>query len=423
MSDFQYCCEELLRPISAEKPCGTDIRYHPLFTEIAEARRADDDLNEGDWEKEGGRKVAEWGRVAQLCIEALREHTKDLRIAGYLTEASVRLDGFAGLRDTLRLNLELLTRFWDQGLFPAIDDGDLEYRASSLAWLNDRLPDVLGLIPITARAGENYGLSRYLQAQRVGSEAAMASASAERRATIEGLIRQGWIKLDQFEAALRDTPQEALQAIFDPLQESESAVQQLEKVTDEKFGRAAPTLSSLRETLSAIHKLLAPALKKKEERPPDRVDNIPEPHPGTTKSPLVPVVRTIEQDAVAVNGQGWTEAEALLRAGRLEQALSMMAGLASRETSGRARFVRKLMLCDVCLANGRERLARTVLEELNQQIDEFKLDKWESSELVGAVWSRLYKIYGKADESKAASDLYDRLCRLDPWQTYLNCED
>lgn len=55
-----------------------------------------------------------------------------------------------------------------------------------------------------------------------------------------------------------------------------------------------------------------------------------------------------------------------------------MALLAAHETSGRARFMRKLMLVDVCTNAGRMRLARTVLEELNQQITEYKLIQWKA---------------------------------------------
>ena len=103
-----------------------------------------------------------------------------------------------------------------------------------------------------------------------------------------------------------------------------------------------------------------------------------------------------------------------------------MAALAAAETSGRARFMRKLAFVDVCLGAGRDRLARTVLEELNKQIEEFKLEQWESTGLVGAVWSRLHRLYRKSDSSSdhdAAALLYNRLCRLDPWQAFLRCED
>ena len=84
------------------------------------------------------------------------------------------------------------------------------------------------------------------------------------------------------------------------------------------------------------------------------------------------------------------------------------------------------MLVDVCQGVGRQRLAKTILEELKNQIIEFKLERWESSALVGAVWSRLYRLYRKSEsssEQEQAGALYTQLCQLDPWQAYLHCED
>ena len=122
----------------------------------------------------------------------------------------------------------------------------------------------------------------------------------------------------------------------------------------------------------------------------------------------------------------WSEAESLIRGGQVDKGLAQMAVLAANEASGRARFLRKLMLADVCLGLARERLAKTILQELKEQISLYKLDQWESSALVGAVWSRLYKIYKKSDmssEQEQAVTLYTQLCQLDPWQAYLYCED
>ena len=68
----------------------------------------------------------------------------------------------------------------------------------------------------------------------------------------------------------------------------------------------------------------------------------------------------------------------------------------------------------------RKRLARTILEELAEQVETYKLAEWETSDMVGRVWSRLYECYKSAeagDESKA-SELYEKLCRLDPWQAF-----
>ena len=99
-----------------------------------------------------------------------------------------------------------------------------------------------------------------------------------------------------------------------------------------------------------------------------------------------------------------------------------MTRIAANETCGRDRFQRKLLLAEVCLTSKRENLARLILEELAEQIETFHLDLWERPDLVGAVWSRLYQLCkqaGSSDQDRA-NKLYERLCRLDPWQA-LTC--
>lgn len=426
MAAFKYFSEEYLQPISVDHPSGTDLRYTPLFAEIAEARRSDDDLNPGAWEPEGGRKSAEWDHVAELCLTTLRDRTKDLRLAVYLTEAALRVDGFAGFRDCLRLTTELMRRFWNEGLFPEIDGDDLDFRASPLVWINERAPAIIGLVPITARTGaENYGYVRYQQALQVGTEASIASVSAERRETISGYIRQGWIKMDQFEAALRETRLKSLETIIEPFNEAHEALLALEKVTDERFGAAAPSFSSVKETFSDIRKILLPARRRKQQEEGGTQGAAPS-LPDSTSPLLQKQSASTETDSQIAGAKDWQNAESLVRSGKVDAGLAQMAVLAARETSGRGRFLRKLMLSEVCLNNGRDRMARTLLEELNGQIAEFKLERWESSDLIGPVWTRLYKLYRNSEDSseqERSRELYNRLCSLDPWQAYINFED
>jgi hypothetical protein len=114
----------------------------------------------------------------------------------------------------------------------------------------------------------------------------------------------------------------------------------------------------------------------------------------------------------------WQEAERLVRSGQVDAGLAEMTRLAAAETSGRNRFQRKLLLAEVCIASKREQLARAILEELAEQIDKFQLEIWETSDLVSSVWTRLYRLYkhGSQPDADRARKLYDRLCRLDPWQ-------
>jgi len=39
--------DEFLQPVSEASPSGVDLRYDPVYDNIKEARRQDDDLNQG----------------------------------------------------------------------------------------------------------------------------------------------------------------------------------------------------------------------------------------------------------------------------------------------------------------------------------------------------------------------------------------
>ena len=41
--------DAIFRPISDESPSGESLRYSGIYGEIADARRQDDNLNQGDW--------------------------------------------------------------------------------------------------------------------------------------------------------------------------------------------------------------------------------------------------------------------------------------------------------------------------------------------------------------------------------------
>ena len=73
--------DELLAPISDEKPAGEDISLAPEWQTINEARRAD---------KLTGRQNTDWPMLFEVLKECLVQRAKDLRLAMWLTEASVR---------------------------------------------------------------------------------------------------------------------------------------------------------------------------------------------------------------------------------------------------------------------------------------------------------------------------------------------
>src|ERR1039458_8654243 len=104
--------EALLQPIPGGLPSGPDLRYQPISDQIKEARREEADISQGVWLHEV--KAADYPLVLKLCRDALTKRGKDLQIAGWMTEALLKLEGFAGLRQGLQLIYRLLDTYWDR---------------------------------------------------------------------------------------------------------------------------------------------------------------------------------------------------------------------------------------------------------------------------------------------------------------------
>ncbi|MGH9550355.1 MAG: type VI secretion system protein TssA, partial [Terriglobales bacterium] len=239
--------EDLLDPIPTEPPCGIDLRLTAEWDRIKEARRSDDGLDAGKWAKKE-RKIANWRLVEEVAASILRTQSKDLQVAMWLTEANLKQYGFAGVADGFRLVRELIDRYWDQGLFPTIEDGP-EDRAGPLAWLNDKLVDSIAALPITRRLDQDhdYNLLDLQDARKVGSEAKFKSADGEidepKKREYDTAIANGRISMEMFQRAVKETDLaafESLQSDFDRVYQEFKA---LEKAIDAKFGDAAPNLS------------------------------------------------------------------------------------------------------------------------------------------------------------------------------------
>jgi type VI secretion system protein ImpA len=422
--------DDMLDPIAPDRPAGADLRWTMEWDRIKEARRADDNLEAGKWVKKD-RKVADWRTVRELSAAALKERSKDLQLALWFTEANMRMDGFRGFGAGLRVIRELMVRYWDRGLYPSMEDGP-EDRAGPFEWLNDKLVDVITALPITARGDgeQNYSFNDLVDARRVGSEAACRKADGEidevKKKAYDAAVAEGRVTLDQFEGAVTATQRAAYEEFntyfFETLQE----FKQLEKIVEEKFGDAAPDLSACRTAFADIRVEVEKILEKKRAQEPAsatpgaraNIDASPDlANPVTMRFPV-----PLPPSAGAV-ADSWEEAQMLLRSGQVDKGLARMVQLSLKETSGRARFERRLLLAEACLASLRPRLARSILEELAEQIDKFQLESWESSEMISSVWTPLYKLYKQVDDTgdrEKAEKLYARLCRLDPWQA-LGC--
>ncbi len=254
--------EGLLAPIVGGNPSGEALRYTGAYDAIQEARRSDDpNLNQGAWKRD--LKVANWREVTKLTVEALSKKSKDIQIAVWLTEALVKQSGFAGLRDGLRILRELHERYWDT-LYPAAEDGDLEFRAGPIDWLNDKLPPSLGSIGLTKTdsGAESYSWLRW-QESRAVDELGRKNPQAKAAAVAEGKIAG-----EQFDKAAAVTPKQFYEALQEDLSETCEECEKLATVVDQKFGRDAPSLLGIKKALEDCRTLVEEIVKKKSEPAP-----------------------------------------------------------------------------------------------------------------------------------------------------------
>jgi type VI secretion system protein ImpA len=247
--------EMLLAPIPGDNPSGESLRLAAPYDAIQEARRSDDDLDRGDWVREI--KVADWSAVIRIATEALVAKTKDLQLAVWLVEALVKRHGFPGLRDGLRLLRELQERFWDS-FYPEIDDGDLEFRAGLLGWLNLKLPPSIRLIPVTqGMNAEGYAWIRWKESRDVDN------IGRRDQAAMAALVAEGKITGEQFDKAVEATPLVYCQTLFEDLNEAGREYEHLDRTVDDRFGRESPGLTGIKQAIADCLSLVTEIAKKK----------------------------------------------------------------------------------------------------------------------------------------------------------------
>jgi len=255
---------ELLQPIPGANPAGADLRYDPLYDKIKDARFEEDEAPQGDWART--RKIADWALVIKLTTDALMKRSKDINLAVWLTEAQLKREGFAGMRNGLELVAGLLENFWDT-LYPEIEDGDAELRATPLNWLGAKLDVPLKQVPLT-RAG--YDFLKYNEAQQMGHEGDLGGDYNKLQARKEAIDR-GVIVAEDWDKAFDATPKALYKAAVADIDGSVAVIAVLEGF-DEKFGDSSPSYSRLKQALEEVGHLARLLLKNKLAVDPDPVE-------------------------------------------------------------------------------------------------------------------------------------------------------
>jgi type VI secretion system ImpA/VasJ family protein len=142
----------------------------------------------------------------------------------------------------------------------------------------------------------------------------------------------------------------------------------------------------------------------------------PEPRP-TAPLPAAPAAPTAVTPAPAVaDGDAidiCAQATALADSGRGGEAVLLLDRARATAASGRDRFLLELHLAELCLRLGNDSVALAFLEDLERQVDGFRLEEWENRELSARVFGSLYHCLQDRGPAARVREVYARLCKLD----------
>lgn len=249
--------DALLQPIPGDDPAGEDLRHGPEFDALNEARRMDDELDQGIWQT--AVKKADWKGLVQLATELLETRTKDLQVVAWMVQGLGQLHGVAGLAPGLLLVHGLVENFWD-GLYPRIEDDDVEPRLSPLVWLDDRLARDLMATPVTMpeqRGREAFRFQDWQNAQRLHKLAAR-----DHRA-YQAAVSDGEVTVEQIAADQDRTSPDFYQTQYGHLRDAVMAVRALVSELDGVAGRSAPGFTNLLRALESLMQFHREALGKR----------------------------------------------------------------------------------------------------------------------------------------------------------------
>lgn len=249
--------ERLLSPIPGDNPCGDSLRWEPVWDEISQLRKSRKDPLDPSADK-----LPEWGKVVDLATDVIAKRTKDLLIAGWLTEALVRESGFAGLRDGLRLISGLSDRFWDKA-HPLIEDGDISNRAAPFAWLTSheggaRMPAALREIPLAISTGDHNFNWIFWHLRRVAPQGKEEKEDSFKRRTAEAeQFKQA------FDGAVEAAPIAFYQALLADIDACLAEIKQLSAFLDERLGDQSPNWGELQKSIDEIRVFVFGVLKRR----------------------------------------------------------------------------------------------------------------------------------------------------------------
>lgn len=246
--------EAILAPLDGDQPTGVDLRqdFAPtsIYFRLRDARAQARDA-ERQADAEGGEEGLPvlWRPVATMSIGALKENSKDLEVATWLTEALVRMAGLRGLMAGAAVLGGLVERHWD-GLYPLPEEGDMEGRVAAVAGLSGQGADGTLMQPLRKVAlfrrpdGSPFSIWQY--------QAAVELSGITDPARRAQRIDSGVLPFEEVEKEARAAGGKHWSAQRELITKTLASWKEMERAFDEKAGNASPPGNRVRELLEFV---------------------------------------------------------------------------------------------------------------------------------------------------------------------------
>ncbi|GJQ30620.1 MAG: type VI secretion protein [Phycisphaerae bacterium] len=243
--------ESLTKALDGENPCGENLRWDKAYLELER-------LAEGKEETQFSKgEEPDWREVRDKAVELLARG-RHLRLAILLTLAAVRLEGYPGLRDGLKVIQTWLEQHWDTvwPVLDAEDNNDPTERVNALAALatpmatfgdKTRLLDRIYECPIC----ESRQLGNFsLRDMAIASGTLAETPAAEGQASAEGGEQKPRPTLAMIDGAFAETDRERLEEIAKSAEEANESLSAISNIFGDKCGAGiGPDISHLQTIL------------------------------------------------------------------------------------------------------------------------------------------------------------------------------
>lgn len=251
----------LIEPLLEGNGVGVYLRYEPVYDQIREARKEDDEnLSQGIWKTEI--KKADWGLVETLCIEVLQKQSKDIQIMAWLCESWIVIDGLQGAINGFDLLHDLCQKFWPI-IYPVQEDEDLEHRLRIFEWLSEAAAERLMFVPLTNSQFDAIPFTLADWVSAVNLETIIKRSSDGKHLLAEAEA-SGKATLTRYRKSLNLTSIEYLRGICEKTEAANQSLEKLRVFLEALCGSQTPNFLRVRNCLDDIIRICKASLEKRE---------------------------------------------------------------------------------------------------------------------------------------------------------------